>query len=148
MTNLLTYWSLNGQTNQEENDHKEADTLMIRCLKLGSDAVHTNVVSVYSADTDVFFCCCLIQISWTVVAFTYDLSKALLTSNFCIQFLAMVPQKHCFPYMHWLVVILQGNLMVNPNNSGLDGFWQLTKMIRNWKKSLSIFRLRRNALKL
>ena len=28
---------------------------MIRCLKLGSDALHTNVVSVYSADTDVFF---------------------------------------------------------------------------------------------
>ena len=61
--NHKTYWSLNGQTNQEENDHEEADTLMIRCLKLGSDALHTNVVSVYSADTDVFFCCCLIQIS-------------------------------------------------------------------------------------
>ena len=30
-------------------------TLMIKCLKLGSDAVHTNVVSVYSADTGVFF---------------------------------------------------------------------------------------------
>ena len=28
---------------------------MIRCLKLGIDAVHTNIVSVYSADTDVFF---------------------------------------------------------------------------------------------
>ena len=28
---------------------------MIKCLKLGSDAVHTNVVSVYSADTGVFF---------------------------------------------------------------------------------------------
>ena len=28
---------------------------MIRCLKLGSDSVHTNVVSVYSADADVFF---------------------------------------------------------------------------------------------
>ena len=33
----------------------EADTLMIRCIKLGSDSVQTNVVSVYSADTDVFF---------------------------------------------------------------------------------------------
>ena len=55
--NHKTYWSLNGQTNQEENDHEEADTLMIRCLKLGSDAVHTNVnvVSVYSADAGVFF---------------------------------------------------------------------------------------------
>ena len=30
-------------------------TLMIKCLKLGSDAVQTNVVSVYSADTGVFF---------------------------------------------------------------------------------------------
>ena len=49
--NHKTYWSLNGQTNQEENDHEEADTLMIRCLKLGSDSVHTNVVSVYFADT-------------------------------------------------------------------------------------------------
>ena len=48
--NHKTYWSLNGQTNQEE-----ADTLMIRCLKLGSDSVHTIAVSVYSADTDVFF---------------------------------------------------------------------------------------------
>ena len=53
--NHKTYWSLNGQTRQEENDNEEADTLMMRCLKLGSDAVHTNVVNVYSADTDVFF---------------------------------------------------------------------------------------------
>ena len=34
---------------------KWADTLIMRSLKLGSDAVHTNVVNVYSADTDVFF---------------------------------------------------------------------------------------------
>ncbi len=53
--NHKTYWSLNGQTNKEENDHEVADTLMMRCLKLGSDSVHTNVVSVYSADIDVFF---------------------------------------------------------------------------------------------
>ena len=58
--NHKTYWSLKGQTNQgendhEENDHEEADTLMVRCLKLGSDSVHANAVSVYSADTDVFF---------------------------------------------------------------------------------------------
>ena len=53
--NRKTYWSLNGQTNQEENDHEEAETLMIRCLKLGSDSVHTNAVIVFSADTDVFF---------------------------------------------------------------------------------------------
>ena len=53
--NHKTYWSLNGQTSQEENDQEEADTLMMRCLKLDSDTVHTNVVNVYSADTDVFF---------------------------------------------------------------------------------------------
>ena len=53
--NHKTYWSLNSQTSKEENDHEEADALMMRCLKLGSDAVHTNVVNVYSADTDVFF---------------------------------------------------------------------------------------------
>ena len=53
--NHKTHWSLNGQTSQEENDHEEADTLMMRCLKLDSDTVHTNVVNVYSADTDVFF---------------------------------------------------------------------------------------------
>ena len=53
--NHKKYWSLNGQTNQAENGHEEADTLMIRCLKLGSDSLHTNVVRVYSADTDVFF---------------------------------------------------------------------------------------------
>ena len=27
--NRKTYWSLNGQTNKEENDHEVADTLMI-----------------------------------------------------------------------------------------------------------------------
>ena len=53
--NHMTYSLLNGHTNQEENDHEEADTLMIRCLKLGIDAMHTSIVSVYSADTDVFF---------------------------------------------------------------------------------------------
>lgn len=54
-SNHKTHWSLNGQTSQEENDHEEVDTLMMRCLKLSSDTVHTNVVNVYSADTDVFF---------------------------------------------------------------------------------------------
>ena len=70
--NHKTYWSLKGQTNQEENDHEEADTLMIRCLKLGSDSVHTNVVSVYSADTDVFF---LLLSHSNQLNFSYNLSK-------------------------------------------------------------------------
>ena len=39
--NHKTYWSLNGQTSKEENDHDEADKLVVRCLKLGSDTVHT-----------------------------------------------------------------------------------------------------------
>ena len=39
--NHKTYWSLNDQTSKEENDHDEADKLVVRCLKLGSDTVHT-----------------------------------------------------------------------------------------------------------
>ena len=53
--NHKTYSLSNGHTNQKENYHGEADTLMIRCLKLGIDTVHTSIVSLYSADTGVFF---------------------------------------------------------------------------------------------
>ena len=52
--NCKTYWSLNGQIDEEENDHEEADSLMIRCLKLANDVMTTNIVKVYSSDTDVF----------------------------------------------------------------------------------------------
>ena len=52
--NRKTYWSLNGNVGEEENDHEEADTLMIRCLKLANDYMVTNIITVYSADTDVF----------------------------------------------------------------------------------------------
>lgn len=43
---------MSGYTNQEENNHEEADTLIIRCLRLVDD--FNKIVNVYSADTDVF----------------------------------------------------------------------------------------------
>ena len=52
--NYKTYWSLNGNVDEEENNHEEADTLIIRCPKLANDIMETNIVAVYSADTDVF----------------------------------------------------------------------------------------------
>ena len=52
--NCKTYWSLNCQIDEEENDDEEADSLMIRCLKLANDVITTNIVKVYSSDTDVF----------------------------------------------------------------------------------------------
>ena len=54
--NYKTYWSLNGQIDEEENDHEEADSLMIRCLKLANDVMTTNFVKVYSSGTDIFCC--------------------------------------------------------------------------------------------
>ena len=52
--NNKTFLSLDGYTNQEENDHEEADTLIIRCLRLVDDFIENKIVNVYSADTDVF----------------------------------------------------------------------------------------------
>ena len=52
--NCNTYWSLNGQIDEEENDLEEAGSLMIRCLKLANDAMTTNIVKAYSSDTGVF----------------------------------------------------------------------------------------------
>ena len=52
--NNKTFLSLGGYTNQEENDHEEADTLIIRCLRLVDDFIENKIVNVYSADTDVF----------------------------------------------------------------------------------------------
>ena len=95
--NHKTYWSLNGHTNQEENDHKEADTLVMRCLKLGSDSVHTNVVSVYSADTDVFFLLLSHSNQLNCSSLFIRLAKGFFDIKLLHSVLAMVPQKHWFP---------------------------------------------------
>lgn len=49
--NNKTFLSLGGYTNQEENDHEEADTLIIRCLRLVDDFIENKIVNVYSPDT-------------------------------------------------------------------------------------------------
>ena len=51
--NNKTILSLNGNTREEQNDHEEADTLMIRCLRIVND-LGNKIIYVYSADTDVF----------------------------------------------------------------------------------------------
>ena len=44
--NYKAYWSLNGNVDEEENNYEEADTLIIRCLKLANDIMVTNIVTV------------------------------------------------------------------------------------------------------
>ena len=39
------YLSLNGHSKEKQNDHEEADTLMIRCLKLVDDVIHSFIHS-------------------------------------------------------------------------------------------------------
>ena len=45
---------MNGHIKEEQNDHEEADTPMIRCLRLVDDVIGHKIVNVYCADTDVF----------------------------------------------------------------------------------------------
>ena len=45
---------MGGYTNQEENDHEKADTLIIRCLRLVDYFMENKILNVYSADSDVF----------------------------------------------------------------------------------------------
>ena len=51
--NNKTILSLNGNTREEQNDHEEADTLMIRCLRIVND-LGNKIIYVYIANTDVF----------------------------------------------------------------------------------------------
>ena len=52
--NNKTILSLNGNTREEQNDHEDVDTLMIRCLRIVNDFIGDKIIYVYSADTDVF----------------------------------------------------------------------------------------------
>ena len=52
--NHKTFLSLGGYTNEEKNDHEEADTLIILCLGLVDDFIKHKIVNVYCADNDVF----------------------------------------------------------------------------------------------
>ena len=52
--NHKTFLSLTGYTNEEKNDHEEADTLIILCLGLVDDFIKHKIVNVYCADNDVF----------------------------------------------------------------------------------------------
>ena len=52
--NHKTFLSLGGYTNEEKNDHEEADTLIILCHGLVDDFIKHKIVNVYCADTDVF----------------------------------------------------------------------------------------------
>ena len=52
--NKKTFLSLGSYTNQEENDHEKANTLISRCLRLFEYFMENKIVNVYSADTDVF----------------------------------------------------------------------------------------------
>ena len=52
--NNKTILSLNGNMREEQNDHEEADTLMIRGLMIVNDFIGDKIIYVYSADTDVF----------------------------------------------------------------------------------------------
>ena len=125
-------------------------TLMIRCLKLGSDAVHTNDVSVYYADTGVFFLLLSHSNQLNCSSLYIRLVKGLVDIKLLHSILGDVTSK----------ALLSLHALTGSDTTGkFDGkskqFWfrRFLTIYQNdskLKEELvnSIFRLRRNALKL
>ena len=116
--NYKTYWSLNGNVDEEENNHEEADTLIIRCPKLANDIMETNIVAVYSADTDVF----LLLLSHSNKIICQKSLKSLVKRNIDIKSLGesleKIHQEPYFLYTPSQVVTQQGSLKGRLSSSG------------------------------